>query len=250
MTNPSDVTAVPANTVETRSDKAKRASSRDAISSLQDIVTQLETSSKESTKRADHVDDRLKELENRGDHRKEDFQKLFDEAVENLELQNGSLKAELIDLKEVVSVLKSELSIYKSAVTNGVIASPSSGLADVPKPRLFKGARSTQEVENFLWGLEQNFKASGIMTDVDKVSTTSIYLADLTLLWWRHRCSDEKRGAHPWRLGLVFKRNSSNNSTPQMPKRRPDPSLGNSSKKGRSEIMCGSLASCNSKFPI
>ncbi|GMI76950.1 hypothetical protein HRI_001364300 [Hibiscus trionum] len=152
MTNPSDATAATTKTVETRADKAKRASSRDVISSLQDKVTYLENNMKESTDRLDVVDDRLEELKSQEDHLKDDFQKLVDESVETLELQNGSRKAELTKLKDIVSVLKTELSIYKSAMTNGVVASPTWVIADVPKPRLFKGTRSAQKWRTFCGG--------------------------------------------------------------------------------------------------
>lgn len=189
MTNPSEVAT---KTVETRSDKAKRAGSRDAISSLQDKVTRLENSTRESTERLDVVDDRLNELENKGDGLKEEFQSLIDDTMENLELQNASLKSELNDLKKIVEVMKSDLFAYKSAMSNGVMASPTKVLADVPKPKVFKGTRDAQDVENFIWSMDQYFRRMNIVEESTKVNTASAYFTDTALLWWRRRCTEEK----------------------------------------------------------
>ncbi|GMJ08298.1 hypothetical protein HRI_004499000 [Hibiscus trionum] len=79
MANPNDAPiAATTKTVETRAEKAKRASSRDVISSLQKKVTRLENNKNESRERLDVVENRLDALESRGDGRKDDFHDLED----------------------------------------------------------------------------------------------------------------------------------------------------------------------------
>ncbi|MBA0661355.1 hypothetical protein Goklo_005663 [Gossypium klotzschianum] len=54
-------------------------------------------------------------------------------------------------LKEEINELKRELKIFKAAVGNGMLAlKPKQQAIDVPKPKVFKGARSASEVDNFL----------------------------------------------------------------------------------------------------
>ncbi|GMJ01033.1 hypothetical protein HRI_003772500 [Hibiscus trionum] len=196
--------------VTRRTEKAKRASSKDQITTLEDKVIRLENATIDAKDRLNVDDVRLWELGEHDDKLKEEFQGIINDVNERVDLQDGSLKDEVKALKKIVEDLakqaevaalrkkiddlKSEVLVYKAAVRNGVVSSPARVLVDVPKPKHFEGTRSAQQVENFLWGLEQYFKASCIIEDADKVSTASIYLTDHDLLWWRRRCSDEKCG--------------------------------------------------------
>ena len=56
----------------------------------------------------------------------------------------------------------------------------------VLKPKGFDGARSSNELENFLWDMEQFLKSAQV-ADEEKVSITGIYLLGDTKLWWRTR---------------------------------------------------------------
>ena len=51
-----------------------------------------------------------------------------------------------------------------------------------PKP--YQGSRSSKELENFLWDVEQYFRAVDIPEE-EKVSITSMYLTGDAMLWWR-----------------------------------------------------------------
>ncbi|KAK9045814.1 hypothetical protein V6N11_051719 [Hibiscus sabdariffa] len=57
---------------ETRATKAKRASSRDQMSTLEDKVERLEGGARDAIERLDVVDGRLDELESKGDELKDD----------------------------------------------------------------------------------------------------------------------------------------------------------------------------------
>ena len=46
----------------------------------------------------------------------------------------------------------------------------------VPEPKLFNGVRSAKDLENFLWDMEQYFKATRVL-DQEMVTITSMYLS-------------------------------------------------------------------------
>ena len=50
--------------------------------------------------------------------------------------------------------------------------------------KLFKGTRSAKDLKNFLWDMEQYFKATRV-PEGKKVSITSMYLSKDAKLWWR-----------------------------------------------------------------
>ncbi|KAE8674458.1 hypothetical protein F3Y22_tig00111754pilonHSYRG00072 [Hibiscus syriacus] len=91
-----------------------------------------------------------------------------DEYTRGLESMYLATRAEIIrEVKE----LKSELLVYKAAVLNGVTgeAQAPRPRIDVPKPKEYKGSRNAQDVENFIWGMEQFFSGTGIGDDTTKV---------------------------------------------------------------------------------
>ncbi|MFQ6666458.1 hypothetical protein Gotur_032799 [Gossypium turneri] len=53
---------------------------------------------------------------------------------------------------------------------------------NVPKSKEFVGTRSTCDVDNFLWKIENYFHAKGIVDDAVKVNTTSMFRIDIVLL--------------------------------------------------------------------
>ena len=65
---------------------------------------------------------------------------------------------------------------------------------EAPKPPMFKGVRDAQEVENFLWNLENYFKCNRVRSDVNKINTAVLYLSEMPMLWWRHKGFDIKKG--------------------------------------------------------
>ncbi|GMJ03486.1 hypothetical protein HRI_004017800 [Hibiscus trionum] len=194
--------------VTRQTEKAKRACSKDRITTLEDKVIRLENVVIEANSRFGVVEVQAWELGQWDDKLKQEFQGIINDVNERVNLQDESLKddvkalkkivedlakqAKVVALRKEIDDLKSEVLVYKADVIKGVVASPARVLVDVPKPKHFKGTRSAQQVEKFLWGIEQYFKASCIIEDANKVSTASIYLTDNALLWWRRRCSDEK----------------------------------------------------------
>ena len=60
----------------------------------------------------------------------------------------------------------------------------------VPKPKPFNGARSAKGLENFLWDMEQYFKATRV-SNQEMVTITSMYLLGDAKLCWRTRVEDD-----------------------------------------------------------
>ena len=64
---------------------------------------------------------------------------------------------------------------------------------EVPKPQGFRGKRDAKELDNFLWHMEQSFKAITLIDETTKVKNTTIYLIDTTTLWWHRRFADMEK---------------------------------------------------------
>ena len=58
---------------------------------------------------------------------------------------------------------------------------------EVPNPQGFSGKRDAKELDNFLWHMERYFEAIALTDEVAKVRTTTLYLTDIVILWWRRR---------------------------------------------------------------
>ncbi|XP_010315837.2 uncharacterized protein [Solanum lycopersicum] len=56
-----------------------------------------------------------------------------------------------------------------------------------PNPPIFKRVRDAQEVENFLWHLENYFRCSRVRSDENKINTAIVYFSEMAMLWWRRK---------------------------------------------------------------
>lgn len=93
----------------------------------------------------------------------------------------------LTKMKEVMD----EVMVLKWAVTQGVTgtsSTPASMLAtssriEIPKPSMFKGSTNAREMDNFIWGMKQYFKAVDIVDEALKVDNATLFLMDTTSVW-------------------------------------------------------------------
>ncbi|KAK5793978.1 hypothetical protein PVK06_035165 [Gossypium arboreum] len=109
--------------------------------------------------------------------------------------KDNAFEAMVTALKEEINDLKGELKIFKAAIGNGMLASnPKQQAMDMPKSKVFKGATSASEVDNFLWAMEQYFGEMNIKDVPTKANTISMYFTDVALLWWRHKSTNVRRG--------------------------------------------------------
>ena len=98
-------------------------------------------------------------------------------AGEQIDALKTDLQALMAEYQDAVQSMGAEISILKKAVAQ----SPSTVLGPpqkvrVTKPKGFGGARNAKELENFLWDMEQFFKAAHV-PDSEMVSITSMYLS-------------------------------------------------------------------------
>lgn len=83
-----------------------------------------------------------------------------------------------------------DVNLLKIALRSDAADGRTASKVKVPEPKSFEGARSSKELENFLWDMETYFQAARIPNG-EKVNITSMYLAGDAKLWWRARQSDD-----------------------------------------------------------
>ena len=92
-------------------------------------------------------------------------------------------------------VVEEVISVLKKAVTNAAGGVGSSKLK-VPEPKTFAGARSSKDLENFLWDMEHYFSVA--KTSVDgQVDIEVMYLSGDAKLWWRTRTKEDLNAGRP-----------------------------------------------------
>ncbi|KAK3002239.1 hypothetical protein RJ639_021302 [Escallonia herrerae] len=60
----------------------------------------------------------------------------------------------------------------------------------VPEPKSYGGARDTKELENFLFDIEQYFRAIRVDSKATKVSMAAMYLIGDAKLWWQKKYAE------------------------------------------------------------
>jgi hypothetical protein len=83
----------------------------------------------------------------------------------------------------------------KKAVANAA-GGIGSSMLKVPEPKTFTGARSSKDLENFLWDMEHYFSVAKIGVD-GEVDITVMYLSGDAKLWWRTRTKEDLNVGRP-----------------------------------------------------
>lgn len=99
-------------------------------------------------------------------------------------------------VKGNVKSIEEEMAVLKRALNNPSAQDGAASKIRVPSPDTFSGTRSSKELENFLWDMEQYFRAARI-PDNEKVTITSMYLSGDAKLWWRTRMADDASAGRP-----------------------------------------------------
>ena len=105
-------------------------------------------------------------------------QKTNKERIEDLESQTsqiGGIVDGVAQLIECVDALEGGIQVTKIRV---------------PEPRAYGGARDAKELENFLFDMEQYFRAVKPDSEETKVSMATMYLTGDAKLWWRTKYDD------------------------------------------------------------
>ena len=111
----------------------------------------------------------------------ETHDKFFEEKFTGLKIEIQSL---MDDFKAALQSYGEDIVVLKKVVLQGCSLGPEvPPNVRVPKPKGFIGNRNTKELENFLWDMEQFFRAAHIPNG-KKVSITNMYLTGEAKLWW------------------------------------------------------------------
>ena len=187
--------------------KESRTKSRDAISSLDARMGSVQDSLGELFDRVDNLEERCNGLEAEDTEIHAAVKGSLNELDSGLRKEIEVLKSELAEVRdhfqrEINRVLLrvedkiGDLALCKRAMASGMATTTivEAKKVEVPKPKVFNGARNAREVENFLWGLERYFEATGITDHASKIRMGAMYLTDTAMLWWRRRHGDVQRG--------------------------------------------------------
>ncbi|XP_070002194.1 uncharacterized protein [Nicotiana sylvestris] len=96
-------------------------------------------------------------------------------------------------MKAKIESLEEHVNVGVTEVANNVVVTREAKI-EAPKPPVFKGVRDAQEVENFLWHLENYFRHGKVRDDEAKINTAVLYLSKTAMLWWRRKMTDVDKG--------------------------------------------------------
>ncbi|XP_061956833.1 uncharacterized protein LOC133678522 [Populus nigra] len=116
-------------------------------------------------------------------------------AVEMAERAAGQYVDLAAEVSSKIQILEGEIAVLKKAVVSTPMGGGSSK-PRVPEPKPFCGARSSKELENFLWDMEQYFGVARIAAD-EQVNITAMYLSGDAKLWWRTWIKDDLNAGRP-----------------------------------------------------
>ncbi|KAF2282258.1 hypothetical protein GH714_043951 [Hevea brasiliensis] len=156
---------------------------REDLGDLERRLAKVELHLVDGEERFEEMDTRLVELDERMEELRGDMQGVLNAAFDKL-----------------ASEVEQQVSLVAMAVARGGVATTSGASlvipsrVEVPKPSVYSGARNAKEIDNFLWSLEQYFRAIGITDDAKKVDHAPLYLVDTAMVWWRRRHDDMEKG--------------------------------------------------------
>ncbi|XP_038890158.1 uncharacterized protein LOC120079815 [Benincasa hispida] len=107
------------------------------------------------------------------------------------------------DFRSALDVVRAEIADVRARVNLtiravGNQAPPGGAVAvsriKIPEPKPFCGVREAKALENFIFDLEQYFKATNTVTEESKVTIATMHLIEDAKLWWRSRFTDIQEG--------------------------------------------------------
>ncbi|XP_070020078.1 uncharacterized protein [Nicotiana sylvestris] len=110
------------------------------------------------------------------------------------------LECRLMEALSTIDAMKANIESLEEHVNAGMTEAASNVVVtreakiEAPKPPVFKGVRDAQEVENFLWHLENYFRKDKVRDDEAKIKTTVLYFLETAMLWWIRKMADVDKG--------------------------------------------------------
>ncbi|KAA0064190.1 uncharacterized protein E6C27_scaffold548G001290 [Cucumis melo var. makuwa] len=134
---------------------------------------------------AAHMEERVGELDN--------AQKTL------LEMINGmseDFRVTLDVVRNEIADVNARLSLTMQAMASQAPAGGAISVSKVkvPEPKPFCGVRDAKALENYIFDLEQYFKATNTVTEEAKVTLATMHLFEDAKLWWRSRYVDIQEG--------------------------------------------------------
>jgi len=117
------------------------------------------------------------------------------EAIESDQWAESLYISLVAETSERLEAAEEAIIILKKAVAN---TSVGTGMfkPKIPEPKAFGGARSSKELENFLWDMEHYFSAAKVGLD-EQVNIAVMYLTGDAKLWWRTRSKEDLNAGRP-----------------------------------------------------
>ncbi|KAJ7975820.1 Retrotransposon protein, putative, Ty3-gypsy subclass [Quillaja saponaria] len=148
--------------------------------------------------------ERNKNVQGTGDNAAELEERVssIDQSQAQLEGAVHTMRGEILEdmaiMKDELGELNTKVNITMRAVGNDNHNPYAEGVGQrrmkVLEPRAFGGARDAKELENFLFDMEQYFRAVRMDSEEAKVTTATMYLAGDAKLWWRTKYVDIQDG--------------------------------------------------------
>ncbi|KAL0305966.1 UNVERIFIED_CONTAM: hypothetical protein Sradi_6013900 [Sesamum radiatum] len=92
----------------------------------------------------------------------------------------------IADMRREMEQMSIQIGLLQCAESNvPAVATDAVARLRIPESKAYSGARDANEVENFLFDMEQYFLAANVEDEARKVSTATMYLTGDTKLWWR-----------------------------------------------------------------
>jgi len=113
--------------------------------------------------------------------------------LEDVTTLTDAVQANSDDLKSKIRCLEDDVAVIKRALNTDAA---STSKRRVPEPEAFQGVRNAKELENFLWDMEEYFRAAHIPVE-EQVDTACMYLRGDAKLWWRTRVHDDRVMGRP-----------------------------------------------------
>ncbi|XP_075084628.1 uncharacterized protein LOC142167942 [Nicotiana tabacum] len=130
-------------------------------------------------------------LEELGDV-KETLDHLIDEHKDRLTNLELKLTEDVSALHGKVEALRQQLEAAKLVGGTSHVTVRETKV-EVPKLKEFRGERNAQDVENFIWKMEDYFEHLNIFDEAAKIRAATMYLADTAILWWRRKKAEMEK---------------------------------------------------------
>ena len=126
----------------------------------------------------------------------EEFDKLQNTMMSLFNGLADEFKTTIDVIQEKMAEMNTRIGVTMKAVENITAEQTHTGSNKLkfPDPKHFKGNRDAKEFENFIFDVEQYFKATTACTDDIKVTVASMHLIDNAKLWWRMKVQDIENG--------------------------------------------------------